>query len=105
FFNYTKNTLRTWYDKCYYTNCADSLFKTAVVQSYDIGIRGGANNVRYAASAGYFDQKGILENSEYKRYTFRLNSDYTLNKRLVIGENLSIAHSNTLGGGSYNNAG
>jgi TonB-linked SusC/RagA family outer membrane protein len=105
FFNYTKNTLKPWYDKGYYTNWADSLFKTAVVQSYDIGIRGGASNVRYAASAGYFDQKGILENSEYKRYTFRLNTEYTVNKRLVIGENLSVAHSNTLGGGAYGYAG
>jgi TonB-linked SusC/RagA family outer membrane protein len=105
FFNYTKNTLKPWYDKGYNINWVDSLFKTAVVQNYDIGIRGGANNVRYAASAGYFDQKGILENNDYKRYTFRLNTDYTVNKRLVIGENLSIAHSNTLGGGLYNNAG
>jgi TonB-linked SusC/RagA family outer membrane protein len=96
FFNFVK-LLKTQYDKGYNTNWADELFKTAVVQNYDIGIRGGANNVRYAASAGYFDQKGILENSSFKRYTFRLNTDYTISKRLVVGENLSITNSSTLG--------
>lgn len=100
FFNFLK-TEKAQYDKGYYTNWADELFKTAVVQSYDMGIRGGANNVRYAASAGYFDQKGIIENSSYKRYTFRLNTDYTINKRLLIGENLSITNSGTLGLGGF----
>ena len=100
FFSFVK-TLKAQYDKGYNTNWADSLFKTAVVQSYDVGIRGGANNVRYAASAGYFDQKGILENSSYRRYTFRLNTDYTLNKHLVIGENLSITNSSVLGAAAF----
>lgn len=100
FFNYLK-TVKAQYDKGYYTNWADALFKTAVVQSYDIGIRGGAQSVRYAASAGYLDQKGILENSSYRRYTFRLNTDYTINKHLVIGENLSLTNSGTIGLGGF----
>jgi len=96
FFNYVK-TVKAEYDKGYNTDWARELLKTAVIQNYDVAIRGGANNVRYAASAGYFDQKGIIENSAYKRYTFRLNTDYTLNKRLVIGENLNITNSNIYG--------
>jgi TonB-linked SusC/RagA family outer membrane protein len=101
FFNFVKNFLKPQYDKAYNTNWKDSLFKTGVVQSYDIAIRGGANNVRYAASAGYFDQKGIIANSGYKRYTFRLNTDYTIAKRLVVGENLSITQSSILGGSGF----
>ena len=100
FFN-TVKAYKTQYDKGYNTNWADSLLKTAVVQSYDLSIRGGAPNVRYAASGGYYDQKGILQNSGYKRYTFRLNTDYTINKRLVVGENLSITQSSTLGLGGF----
>jgi TonB-linked SusC/RagA family outer membrane protein len=100
FFNFVK-ILKAQYDKGYNTNWTDELFKTAVVQSYDVGIRGGANNVRYAASAGYFDQKGILDNSAFKRYTFRLNTDYTIGKRLVVGQNLSITNSSVLGQGGF----
>lgn len=96
FFNYIK-TVKTEYDNGYNTDWAKELLKTAVIQNYDLAIRGGANNVRYAASAGYFDQKGIIENSAYKRYTFRLNTDYTLNKHLVVGENLNITNSITSG--------
>lgn len=97
----TVKLVKAEYDKGNNTDWAKELFKTAVVQSYDLGIRGGANNVRYAASAGYFDQKGILENSSFKRYTFRLNTDYTLGKRLVVGENLNITHSSVLGGTGF----
>ncbi|MEO6733826.1 MAG: TonB-dependent receptor [Ferruginibacter sp.] len=96
FFNYIK-TVKTEYDKGYNTEWAKELLKTAVVQNYDVAIRGGANNVRYAASAGYFDQKGIIDNSAYKRYTFRLNTDYTLSKRLLVGQNLNITNSITSG--------
>ncbi|MEO6730901.1 MAG: SusC/RagA family TonB-linked outer membrane protein, partial [Ferruginibacter sp.] len=97
----TVKLLKSEYDKGYNTNWANELFKTAVVQNYDFGIRGGANNIRYAVSAGYLDQKGILDNSSFKRYSFRLNTDYTLGKHLVVGENLNIAYSSVLGGASY----
>ena len=97
----TVKLLKAEYDKGYNTDWAKELFKTAVVQNYDVSIRGGANNVRYATSAGYFDQKGILENSAFKRYTFRLNTDYTLGKRLVVGENLNIAYSSVFGGTGF----
>ena len=97
----TVKLLKAEYDKGYNTDWAKELFKTAVVQNYDVSIRGGANNVRYAASGGYFNQKGILDNSAFKRYTFRLNTDYTLGKRLVVGENLNVAYSSVSGGSSY----
>ncbi|MEO6618956.1 MAG: TonB-dependent receptor [Dyadobacter sp.] len=100
FFNQLK-LIKAQYDKGTSTNWVDALLKTAVIQSYDLGIRGGSNTVRYAASAGYFDQKGILDNSAFKRYTFRLNTDYNLGKRLVVGENLNITYSSTLGKGGF----
>ncbi|MEO8110735.1 MAG: TonB-dependent receptor [Ginsengibacter sp.] len=96
FFNYIK-TVKSEYDKGLNTDWTNELLKRAVIQNYDVAIRGGANGVHYAASAGYFDQKGIIENSAYKRYTFRLNTDYTLNKRLVVGENLNITNSTISG--------
>ncbi|WAC10096.1 SusC/RagA family TonB-linked outer membrane protein [Dyadobacter pollutisoli] len=100
FFNQLK-IVKAQYDKGTSTNWADALLKTAVIQSYDLGIRGGTETARYAASAGYFDQKGILQNSGYRRYNFRLNTDYTLGKRLVVGENLNVTYSSTLGSGGF----
>lgn len=97
----TLKTIKAQYDKGYNTNWANELLKTSFIQSYDLGIRGGSSTARYAASAAYFDQKGILDNSGYKRYTFRLNSDYTLHKRLIVGENLNLTYSSVLGGGGF----
>ncbi|MVM30944.1 SusC/RagA family TonB-linked outer membrane protein [Spirosoma sp. HMF4905] len=100
FFNSLK-IVKTQYDKGYYTNWADELLKTASIQNYDLAIRGGSATMRYAASAAYFDQKGIIDNSSYKRYNFRLNTDYNLGKRLVVGENVNITASSILGGAGF----
>lgn len=96
FFNQVK-TVKQEYDKGHNTNWGDELFKTSLVQNYDLAIRGGAQNVRYALSAGYFNQDGLIDNSSYKRYTFRLNTDYTVSKRIVVGQNLGVTSSKTLG--------
>ena len=39
-------------------------------------MRGGSDKVQSAFSAGYFDQKGIVLGSEFKRFNLSLNLDY-----------------------------
>jgi TonB-linked SusC/RagA family outer membrane protein len=51
-------------------------------QSHFITVNGGSEKVRMLASAGYFDQKGIIENSGFKRFTIRNNTDITISKKL-----------------------
>ncbi|MEJ5960649.1 SusC/RagA family TonB-linked outer membrane protein [Pedobacter immunditicola] len=51
-------------------------------QSHFVTVNGGSEKVRMLASAGYFDQKGIIENSGFKRFTIRNNTDITISKKL-----------------------
>ncbi|MFN8254485.1 MAG: TonB-dependent receptor [Bacteroidales bacterium] len=62
-------------------------------QNYDFSLTGGTKDFHYAASAGYLDKKGLLQQSEYKRYSFRLNTDYKAGKHITMGENLGITSS------------
>ncbi len=55
----------------------DALYRTGLTQNYSIGIRGGSDKMQSAASFGYYDQKGIVQGSYFKRYTLGLNLDYT----------------------------
>jgi TonB-linked SusC/RagA family outer membrane protein len=66
-------------------------------QNYDLSLTGGTRDFHYAASAGYLDKKGLIKLSEYKRYAFRLNSDYKVSRYVTLGENLGITSSNQSG--------
>ncbi len=49
-------------------------------QSHRVELTGGANNTSYMFSLGYFNQDGIIENSDFKRYNARMNLSTTFNK-------------------------
>ena len=49
---------------------------------------GGTENVRYALSAGYLDQKGITMNTGLMRYSFRANRDAKVSKCISLGASL-----------------
>lgn len=54
----------------------DALYRTGLTQNYSVGIRGGSDKVQTAAAFGYYDQKGIVLGSFFKRFTASLNTDY-----------------------------
>ncbi|MCE6989776.1 TonB-dependent receptor [Dyadobacter sp. CY323] len=71
------------------TDWQDAIFRTAPVQNCQVSISGGNENTQYLVSANYFDQEGIVINSGFKRYSFRINLDTKLSERLKMGVNLS----------------
>lgn len=76
------------------TDWQDVVFDTnAPIQSYHVSASGGTEKSSYSLSAGYFDQKGIIMDSYYKRFTFRVNSSTKVNDWLKVGENLSMMNS------------
>ena len=45
------------------TDWQDEVYRTAPMQSHQLGVSGGTDNLQYLVSGGYLDQKGILINS------------------------------------------
>ena len=41
-------------------------------------------------SLDYFDQKAVIINSFFKRYTLRVNTEYNVKNNIRIGENLQL---------------
>jgi TonB-linked SusC/RagA family outer membrane protein len=54
----------------------NALYRTALTQGYTLAIRGGSDKAQASTSVGYYDQKGIVLGSYYKRITLGLNLDY-----------------------------
>ncbi|MFD2569512.1 SusC/RagA family TonB-linked outer membrane protein [Spirosoma soli] len=58
------------------------VYQTGYRQNYNLALRGGNDKVQTSFSLGYFDQKGVVKFSYFKRYNGSLNLDYTPNKWL-----------------------
>lgn len=70
--------------KIYSTDWQDLIYQTAVSQDHQIGIQGGNQSTQYNITAGYTNQEGIIINTGLERYSFRLNLQSKLSKRLTL---------------------
>ncbi len=74
------------------TDWYDEMYRSAIVQQYDLSVTGGGKNGTYAFSGSYLDEDGILEHTNFKRYTFRMNSDAKFNDWFKAGESLQVMY-------------
>ncbi|WEK33839.1 MAG: SusC/RagA family TonB-linked outer membrane protein [Candidatus Pseudobacter hemicellulosilyticus] len=75
-----------------YYDFQDLIFRTAPISNYQFSASGGSDNVRYAVSAGYLTQKGIIKRSAMDRYTLRANVDLKAAPKLTIGMNINPSY-------------
>jgi len=67
-------------------------FKTGFRQEYNVSLSAADERLNYYASFGYLDDKGIIEGSEFKRFSGRVNIDYQAKDWLKIGTQTSFGH-------------
>ncbi|UWY27672.1 TonB-dependent receptor [Flavobacterium sp. TR2] len=75
------------------TNWQDELFRTATIYNHQLSFSGEKDGTRFYTSLNYFDQEGIVLNSDFNRLAMRLNVDSNVKSWLKIGNNLSISKS------------
>ena len=73
-------------------------------QNHAVNVSGGDDKTQYAFSLGYFQQDGIIQKSNYKRYSTRMNINSAITKNFSVNANLSFLYAPTeapdgLGGG------
>lgn len=74
------------------TDWQDALFRTGVRQEYNLSVRGGAKNVNYSVSGGYYSEDGIIINNGFDRFTLRTALDIKAYKWLDLGATVNISH-------------
>lgn len=75
------------------TDWQDTMLRTAFRQSHELGVTGGGEKSRYAFSANYTDQDGVVINSGFKRYNFHLNTEWEIAKNLTFGVTATFGQS------------
>lgn len=73
------------------TNWEDVIHRTALMQTYSVGLSKGSDNGSSSLSLSWLDHDGIVVGSDFKRFNSRLSSDYGfLNNRLRVGGNVAV---------------
>ena len=98
------------------TNWLDQIINdNAITTSHALNISGGSELSKFSTGFGYQYQDGVIGNiakSDYRRFTFRLNSEHIIYKTddrdvIKFGQNLYYQHAQTQGiqiGNQYSNA-
>lgn len=69
------------------TDWQDEIYQTAPMQNHQLSISGGTDNLSYMISGSYLNQKGILINSSYTRFSLRANLSANITKNVLFGLN------------------
>ena len=82
----------------------DDIFRTATGSEQFLSISGGQNSTRYYLSGSYFNNDGIVDNTNFQRATARLNLDQDLNRwaTLSFGTNYTFSDSEEIPNGGLN---
>lgn len=79
------------------TNWQDEIFRLAPMYNAQASVRGGTESTKYAISASYLKQEGIIIGSNFEKATLRVNVDQDISDNITLGTNINL-NRNTLNG-------
>ncbi|MBX3242508.1 MAG: SusC/RagA family TonB-linked outer membrane protein [Chitinophagaceae bacterium] len=85
--DYTNTTPVTRY------NYWDYIFRDGLGTDNNLSVRGGKDKTKYFASASYFHNQGIIKNTDFQRFAFRLNLDQELSSWASVAAGISYTNS------------
>ncbi len=74
------------------TNWQNQIYTEGVVQNYNLSVSGGNERSTYMLSGNYHQNNGVVSNSGFQRYTFRINTSNELKDWLKIGNNFTYTN-------------
>lgn len=86
-----------WLEDGTETDWWDLLTGRSFIMNHDMSLSGASENFNYYISTGLANQDGIIENDNYKRYSFRINISSDVTDWLNIGVNTFMSLSDNSG--------
>ncbi|NLU92765.1 SusC/RagA family TonB-linked outer membrane protein [Chitinophaga sp. Ak27] len=71
----------------------DFIFRTGVGTDNNISVAGGKDKTKYYTSASYLYNQGIIRNTDFSRYSFRVNLDQEINNWISFNASLNYVYS------------
>jgi len=76
-------------------NWYSDTFHSSFRQEYNLSVSGSRDRLNYYGSVGFLNDGGIVNNSDYKRYTARINVDWQAKPWMKVSTSMSYAHSDS----------
>ncbi|MEZ0483522.1 SusC/RagA family TonB-linked outer membrane protein [Fibrella aquatica] len=70
------------------------IFRTGILQNYDLNVSGGNQQTRFYLGGGYTSQQATLRTNDFARASFKLNLDHELADKFRIGTSNIFSQSN-----------
>ncbi|MEO8405099.1 MAG: SusC/RagA family TonB-linked outer membrane protein [Chitinophagaceae bacterium] len=87
------------------TDWVDMLIRPGSIQEHNIAVSGGTEKTRIYTSFNYYNNKAIVENSDFARYTGRINLEQQINDRIKLSVNMTMSQINSNNAASGSNSG
>lgn len=91
-----------------YPNAMDAITQAGYTQQHNLSVAASTGKTNYYISGNYFDQKGMVMGTNYKRWNGRVNLDQRIGEKIKVGINLlgsNSASNNAVTGGQFENGG
>lgn len=75
------------------TDWYEALTRIAAIQDHSVTLSTGSETFNTTATAGYFNQEGVVVASGYERFSLRINTNFRPHERLNIGMNVAPTYS------------
>lgn len=85
------------------TDWIGAIMQDAPIHNQQLTVSGGTENSKYLFGLNYFDQKGVIYTTGYKRYSVRANTSFTIKKNIRLGEYLQVNYIDRSGTGAFTN--
>jgi TonB-linked SusC/RagA family outer membrane protein len=77
------------------TDWLDLLMRNGNIQEHNVAVSGGNDKTRIYTSFNYYNNKAIVENSDFVRYTGRVNLEQKISDRIKLSVNLTMSQVNS----------
>ena len=71
----------------------DYIFRTGIGTDNNVSVAGGKDKTKYYTSASYFKNEGIIKNTDFRRYSFRINLDQGIGEKVNFNIGLNFVNS------------
>lgn len=83
------------------TDYQSYIYRTGHIQSHQVGVQGGSEKTQFSISGNFFQDKGIIKTQDFTRYSFRVNLDHQIGKRVKVGTSTFAVYSVNNGGDTF----
>jgi len=72
-------------------NWQDEIYRTGMIQNHSLSLQSSSDKTSFMASGSFMDNKSIIKNTDWKKFTGKLTVDHNFSEKLKVGADLSFS--------------